>query len=240
MLGNGLTLSTDNGEQAGEENDRMAAHHLFSPSLPPRGFFRTAIARPSSSSSTVFHVSCHTRREVRFAHATKKRTHCYYSDSSSPFGRPRCRRSLSRRCVRRSLDDISTEPLAIGSPFNVTKDSTFRTHITSLPSLLLLREEPTNQPARVRSRVSATRRKTRFTYAYHVIRSLMTADRSRDRSMTCHSLVLEIDRRAVRFFATTKATRLSARLQDFKVSKGLLLLSASALGQRKPRTGGRK
>lgn len=43
MPGNTLTLSTDDGEQAGEENDRMAPHHLFSPSflptsrLPPPG-----------------------------------------------------------------------------------------------------------------------------------------------------------------------------------------------------------
>jgi len=76
MLGKGLTLSTDDGEQAGEENDRMAPHHLFSPSLPPRGFFQPVIGRPSSSSS-VFHVPCRTRRElvVRFPRATKKRTH---------------------------------------------------------------------------------------------------------------------------------------------------------------------
>ncbi|KYM99179.1 hypothetical protein ALC62_10148 [Cyphomyrmex costatus] len=43
MPGNTLTLSTDDGEQAGEENDRMAPRHLFSPSFPPRGYFHPAV-----------------------------------------------------------------------------------------------------------------------------------------------------------------------------------------------------
>lgn len=43
MPGNTLTLSTDDGEQADEENDRMAPHHLFSPSFPPRGYFHPAV-----------------------------------------------------------------------------------------------------------------------------------------------------------------------------------------------------
>lgn len=50
MPGNRLTLSTDDGEQAGEENDRMAPHHLFH--LPSR--LEAIFTRPSSSSSSLF------------------------------------------------------------------------------------------------------------------------------------------------------------------------------------------
>ncbi|KYQ46591.1 hypothetical protein ALC60_14340 [Trachymyrmex zeteki] len=52
-----LTLSTDDGEQAGEENDRMAPHHLFSPSFPPRGYFHPAVLQLVFT----FLVSCRTR-----------------------------------------------------------------------------------------------------------------------------------------------------------------------------------
>lgn len=50
MPGNRLTLSTDDGEQAGEENDRMAPHHLFH--LPSR--LEAIFTRSSSSSSSLF------------------------------------------------------------------------------------------------------------------------------------------------------------------------------------------
>jgi len=183
MLGNGLTLSTDNGEQAGEENDRMAPHHLFSPSLPPRGFFRPAIGRPSSSSS-VFHVRCRTRVERSALLTRPKREHtiaitpilllllvvlvaagpsrvAVCVDHSMVF--PPNRSRLDRRLTSRKIPHSAL--------------------ISLLSPPLLLREEPTGR--RESDRVSARtsfrdEKKTRFTYASHVIRSLMTADRSRD------------------------------------------------------------
>lgn len=84
MPGNTLTLSTDDGEQAGEENDRMAPpHHLFSPSflptsrLPPPG---RPPARPHFSPS----IAARTRRFAFLTQPKKKKgTHCYYALLSS-------------------------------------------------------------------------------------------------------------------------------------------------------------
>lgn len=76
MPGNRLTLSTDDGEQADEENDRMAPHHLFH--LPSRleAIFST---RPSSSSSSLFSLlAARVETGPLSPHATKTRTHCYY------------------------------------------------------------------------------------------------------------------------------------------------------------------
>lgn len=51
MPGNTLTLSADDGEQAGEENDRTAPRHLFPFHLLPSHLEATS-TRPSSSSSS--------------------------------------------------------------------------------------------------------------------------------------------------------------------------------------------
>lgn len=138
MPGNTLTLSTDDGEQAGEENDRMAPHHLFSPSFPPRGYLH-----PVLQLVFTFLVSCRTRRFAFFTQPKKNTLllppfSSFFSFSLVLFlAIPTL--SLARRPVFlacRSLDGISSEPLATQSPFNVTKDPAFGTHIT-LPSSAL-------------------------------------------------------------------------------------------------------
>lgn len=126
MPGNRLTLSTDDGEQAGEENDRMAPHHLFH--LPSR--LEAIFTRPSSSSSSLFSFLA-ARVDAGgplSSRATKTRTHWLLRSSRpsrllSPF--PRDIRSRSRA---RSLDGISL--VTTRSPFNVTKDPALGTHIT--------------------------------------------------------------------------------------------------------------
>lgn len=143
MPGNTLTLSTDDGEQAGEENDRMAPHHLFSPSFPPRGYLHPAVLQLVFT----FLVSCRTRRFAFFTQPKKKRRNTlllrlfssFFSFSLVLFLAITilARRPVFLAC--RSLDGISSEPLATQSPFNVTKDPAFGTHIT-LPLVRSSRE----------------------------------------------------------------------------------------------------
>lgn len=135
-----LTLSTDDGEQAGEENDRMAPHHLFSPSFPPRGYFHPAVLQLVFT----FLVSCRTRRFAFFTQPKKtlllRSFRFFLFLSFSLFRSTWSSRDVRSSFACRSLDGISYEPLATESSFNVTKDPAFSTHITLLPRPVFARD----------------------------------------------------------------------------------------------------
>ncbi|KYN22170.1 hypothetical protein ALC57_05447 [Trachymyrmex cornetzi] len=101
MPGNTLTLSTDDGEQAGEENDRMAPHHLFSPSFPPRGYFHPAVLQLVFT----FLVSCRTRSQLYRIYLAK-----------TPVG-------TSRRSSTVGGSDIDTDRFADENDENPGRDS---------------------------------------------------------------------------------------------------------------------
>lgn len=139
MPGNKLTLSTDDGEQAGEENDRMAPHHLFH--LPSR--LEAISTRPSSSSSSLFSFLAARVDGSAFpsrnqnentlllcsARPSRARSLSLFFLVSPPVPLPPARYPVFLVC--RSLDGISLVSLATRSPFNaVTKDPAFSTHIT--------------------------------------------------------------------------------------------------------------
>jgi len=107
----------------------MAPHHLFSPSFPPRGYFHPAVLQLVFT----FFVSCRTRRSA-FLTQPKKPTTITPSFFLSRYLPILARRPVFLAC--RSLDGISFEPLATQSPFNVTKDPAFSTHITPPSSVL--------------------------------------------------------------------------------------------------------
>ncbi|KYN37155.1 hypothetical protein ALC56_08946 [Trachymyrmex septentrionalis] len=86
MPGNTLTLSTDDGEQAGEENDRMAPHHLFSPSFPPRGYFHPAVLQLVFT----FLVSCRTRSQLYRIYLVQSTTRVI-----APFDEPGCQQEYA-------------------------------------------------------------------------------------------------------------------------------------------------
>lgn len=127
MPGNRLTLSTDDGEQAGEENDRMAPHHLFH--LPSR--LEAISTRPSSSSSSLFsYLAARVDRSAfPLTRNEREKTHCYYVPLVLPPPLPP--RDIRSCLACRSLDGISLVSSATRSPFNAaTKDPAFSTHIT--------------------------------------------------------------------------------------------------------------
>lgn len=144
MPGNTLTLSTDDGEQAGEENDRMAPHHLFSPSflptsrLPPPG---RPPARLHFSPSIAARVGSLSSRNQK-----KKRTHCYYALLSSFSFSLSPRSTRSSRDVRSSSRaDHSMVFPSNRSPLNrrLTSRKILRSALISLlPRPLLARDWP--------------------------------------------------------------------------------------------------
>lgn len=140
MPGNTLTLSTDDGEQAGEENDRMAPHHLFSPSflptsrLPPPG---RPPARLHFSPSIAARVGSLSSRNQ------KKKEHTAITLSSRPF---LSRSTRSSRDVRSSSRaDHSMVFPSNRSPLNrrLTSRKILRSALISLlPRPLLARDWP--------------------------------------------------------------------------------------------------
>lgn len=105
---------------------------FFSPSFPPRGYFHPAVLQLVFA----FLVSLAARAGSFLALSSRnenKSTLLLRPSLRSSLALSRYPDSFARRPVFlacRSLDGISFEPLATQSPFNVTKDPTFGTHIT--------------------------------------------------------------------------------------------------------------
>lgn len=117
----------------GERSDGTTSS--FSPSFPPRGYFHPAVLQLVFT----FLVSRRTRRQVRFPLTQPKQEHTAITFFSSFALFFFLSFSLSTRPLARDIRSCSRAdhsmvfpwlPLATRSPFNVTKDPAFNTHIT--------------------------------------------------------------------------------------------------------------
>lgn len=149
MPGNTLTLSTDDGEQAGEENDRMAPHHLFSPSFLP-----TSRLPPPGRPPARLHFSPSIAARVGSARnltQPKKKEHTAITLSSRPFLSRYPRSTRSSRDVRSSSRaDHSMVFPSNRSPLNrrLTSRKILRSALISLlPRPLLARDWPLSAPS---------------------------------------------------------------------------------------------